>query len=448
MTDHARQCRSRVLFTGDEPGAASHSTENPATRVVCRLADVSLDATSISQDRLNIDGKVRSNLFPWNGQFSPQLVHVLLETYGRRGDIVLDPFMGSGTVLVEAARLRQRPFGAEINPAACKMAQTYAFMNDSVETRKETIKEIDEALVDALGFGPLFSALGEPGHEAGARQKLLNLWRRQGAGSRTGRLLETLIVLLDFYGPDVAMKRIFATWRKLSRQTLELPFTDEPVDFVNCDARHLPLGPEVVDLVTTSPPYINVFNYHQQYRASAEAMGWDLLHVAKSEIGANRKHRGNRFLTVIQYCLDMCQVLAEMRRVCKPSARIILVVGRESNVRKTPFYNGDIVVRIGTRCAALSAESRQERVFKNKFGRLIYEDILHFRRADEARAENEAPGAIAKEVLTEALDYCPVESEEDLHDSLRRAAEVKPSAVYFRLNTDAHQRHETAHASS
>lgn len=45
-------------------------------------------------------------------------------------------------------------------------------------------------------------------------------------------------------------------------------------------------------LVLTSPPYINVYNYHQQYRASAEALGWDLLEVAKTEIGSNRKHPG------------------------------------------------------------------------------------------------------------------------------------------------------------
>ncbi len=56
-----------------------------------------------------------------------------------------------------------------------------------------------------------------------------------------------------------------------------------------------------IDFVITSPPYINVFNYHQNYRQSAEILGWDLLKIAKSEIGSNRANRGNRFYTIIQF---------------------------------------------------------------------------------------------------------------------------------------------------
>lgn len=37
--------------------------------------------TKVSQEKLNIDEKVRSNLFQWNGQFSPQLVEALINQY-------------------------------------------------------------------------------------------------------------------------------------------------------------------------------------------------------------------------------------------------------------------------------------------------------------------------------------------------------------------------------
>jgi hypothetical protein len=36
-----------------------------------------------------------------------------------------------------------------------------------------------------------------------------------------------------------------------------------------------------------------------------EVLGFDILKVAASEIGSNRRNRGNRFITVIQYALDM-----------------------------------------------------------------------------------------------------------------------------------------------
>jgi hypothetical protein len=60
------------------------------------------------------------------------------------------------------------------------------------------------------------------------------------------------------------------------------------------------------ELIVTSPPYINVFNYHQNHRAILELLGFDLAATsAASELGSNRKNRGNRFRTVIQYALDM-----------------------------------------------------------------------------------------------------------------------------------------------
>src|SRR6266496_621544 len=83
---------------------------------------VALDKTAIAQHLLNIDSKQRSNLFPWNGQFSPQLIEVLLRTYSPMKGLVRAPFAGSGTVLYEAGRVGLAVVGAEINPAACKMA--------------------------------------------------------------------------------------------------------------------------------------------------------------------------------------------------------------------------------------------------------------------------------------------------------------------------------------
>jgi hypothetical protein len=159
-------------------------------------------------------------------------------------------------------------------------------------------------------------------------------------------------------------------------------------------------------------------------------LGWDLLEVAKSEIGSNRKHRGNRFLTVIQYCLDMAQVFHELRRVCRPDARIIFVVGRESNVRKTVFYNGEIVAELAVSCAGFSLSSRQERVFQNRFGEMIYEDILHFSPNQLGSSSLVHPRQIAEEALKAALVRVPSESESDLWDAIERTGDVDASPVY------------------
>ena len=43
-------------------------------------------------------------LHPYLGKFIPQLVEVFLRKYFKRGDIILDPFSGSGTTLIKSER--------------------------------------------------------------------------------------------------------------------------------------------------------------------------------------------------------------------------------------------------------------------------------------------------------------------------------------------------------
>ena len=203
----------------------------------------------------------------------------------------------------------------------------------------------------------------------------------------------------------------------------------------NCDARQLPIPDSSVDLVVTSPPYINVFNYHQQYRIPAEALGWDLLTVAKSEIGSNRKHRGNRFLTVIQYCLDITAVLSELSRVCKPSARAIFVVGRESTVRGSRFFNGEIVGRLAAECTSFRLDFRQERAFTNRFGHTIVEDLLHFHcrkthKHSDLFSVSDAR-TVAESFLRNAVDEAQGdEVRTDIESAIALLTEVQPSPFF------------------
>lgn len=59
----------------------------------------------------------------WTAKFIPQIPRRVIERYGRPGDVVLDPFMGCGTTLVEAARLGHDAWGTDINPLAVRIAR-------------------------------------------------------------------------------------------------------------------------------------------------------------------------------------------------------------------------------------------------------------------------------------------------------------------------------------
>jgi len=391
------------------------------------IRDIPLNTTDIPQSSLNIDKKDRSNLFPWRGQFSPQFIEALLAKYAATTFRILDPFAGSGTVLYEAGLRGMEAVAAEINPSAYRMAQTYQFINESYQNRFTAISSLEDKL-QSIFFGRFMVA--EPELDDSQLQRCFSEVRCETDNPLSLILLDTLVICLDLYN-GLTPGRLRKIWNRLKTVVLKLPFSARSISVYNCDARALPLRKGSIDLVLTSPPYINVFNYHQQYRASAELLGWDLLQVAKSEIGSNRKHRGNRFLTVIQYCLDLTQSLQTIASVCKPNSRIIFVVGRESRVRGVPFYNGEIVCQLATAVLGLGLPLRQERVFKNKFGKLIYEDILHFENCS-VTPQNALANArtIASQVLEASLPLAAEEVRCDLEEALANVSEVQASPLF------------------
>jgi len=401
---------------------------------VISKSDIMPRPRSLQPDVLNIANKTRANLLFWRGQFSPQLIEALLQAYVQPNDYVLDPFVGSGTVLLESGRAGIRAVGVEINPAAAKLAQIYELINCRTPERHEILATIDNQLSKVLSATipiDFVTAKGNLNHDF--TQHILEI--HGGIHDRLARIVfETFIILLDFHNHPTNHLYVSHSWKKLKNIVYNLPYSKKDISLILSDARTVPLPPNSVDFVITSPPYINVFNYHQQYRASVEALGWKPLVIAQSEIGSNRKFRSNRFLTIVQYCLDMCDVLTELCRVSKNSCHLIFILGRESNVKKTSFKNGILFTELATKCANFRCILNQQRVFRNRFGTLIYEDIIHLARDGPSKNNRlENPRAVAKRVLEAALNHSPNESKGDLRSAIGSIDLVQPSPR-FNLN--------------
>jgi DNA modification methylase len=387
--------------------------------------NIPLDNNSIEQNLLNIDNKYKTNPLPWNGQFSPQLVQVLLNYYSKSSDTIYDPFMGSGTTLLEAGELNRQTYGTDINYAAVCLSKIYELINYDLAYRILLVNEFENILIEygILYSGSLFS---ESDNIVIQIEKLVDKY----SDSKYKILLDCFIILIDFYRKDFSEKWLTMKWFKIKDLIKSLPVSTKKISALQEDARETSFPDSLIDFVITSPPYINVFNYHQQYRSSSEYLNGNVLPSAQAEIGSNRKNRGNRFYTVTQYCVDMALVFTELNRICKDSSRIVFIVGRESSVRKTDFLNGEIVAEIACACSNMKLLNRQERVFVNRYGINIYEDILHFTSLKNIKDPIPKAKDIAYKLLTSVLSSAPVESLDDLYNAIERVSDIQPSPFY------------------
>jgi tRNA G10 N-methylase Trm11 len=58
----------------------------------------------------------------YHGNFVPQIPHQLFSRYTKKGDWILDPFMGSGTSLIEAQRMGRNSIGIELQQSVAEEA--------------------------------------------------------------------------------------------------------------------------------------------------------------------------------------------------------------------------------------------------------------------------------------------------------------------------------------
>jgi len=71
-------------------------------------------------------GKVEEaphNLYNYPARFAPTFPHEVIKAFSRKGELVLDPFCGGGTTLLEAMRLKRRAAGMDVSSLAAFIAR-------------------------------------------------------------------------------------------------------------------------------------------------------------------------------------------------------------------------------------------------------------------------------------------------------------------------------------
>ncbi len=93
------------------------------------------------------DNSENHNASYW-GNFIPQIPNQLLRRYTKEGDWVLDPFLGSGTTLLECQRLRRNGIGVEVSAKATKLAEKNIKKGEKNNSSKVKVVEGDSSKLE------------------------------------------------------------------------------------------------------------------------------------------------------------------------------------------------------------------------------------------------------------------------------------------------------------
>jgi DNA modification methylase len=294
--------------------------------------------------------------------FAKGLVLRLAEMFQlRKGMSVLDPFCGVGTTMLACRQLGFNSCGFDVHPVAV-FASKVKVRDYDTEILRQEIKSLIKAkfqqprklpdsgiirrvfprhtLEDAVFFRE--QILQVKNHEVKdfLLLGLMNVAIKCSYAFKDGAVLK---IRKKPVAPmrDMLRRQLFRMLRDI--ENLKTEKCQTVADFG--DSRSLPLEPETMDSVITSPPYLNKIEYTRVYEIEQELF---LRHV--QEMPAVRSYIGlslNRleqetaklekaldYETVkslppeaIPYFMDMFQSIEEMHRVCRKRAKLGIVVG-------------------------------------------------------------------------------------------------------------------------
>jgi hypothetical protein len=137
-----------MIVPKDESMGTFFSSESPAARIEGIPKEL-LAAISANEP---VSGHTH-NFYRYPARFSPLFVREIIRHYSRPGDVVLDPFMGGGTSVVEALASGRKVIGVDLNTLAhfVSMAKTTPLSKYDLEVLEEWLIEVQKERYRGIG---------------------------------------------------------------------------------------------------------------------------------------------------------------------------------------------------------------------------------------------------------------------------------------------------------
>jgi DNA modification methylase len=391
--------RRRALSHAPAAAEHSHGPEELGHRLVEAL-DVRLDDRAVSQ---HVHG-----FHSYPARLHPDTARLLLETLSTGRDRVLDPFCGSGTVLVEGRRLGRQTTGIDANPFAVALARLKTSRIDADQAARllaaaeKIASHADERRKSRAGpthsYGPEDRELYEV-HVLLELDGIRDGLRRVPRGAIRNALdlaFSAILVKVSRQPGDTAHDRqvrrfaagytirlFFKKVRELTERLLEysalLPPRVSPPRVLVGDARTLTdVDDATIDLIVTSPPYPGVYDYVEHHAVRLRWLGIEASGLSEVEIGARRSGKAQPSLARREWERALSACLESMRRVLRPEGHAALVIA-DSVLGGQAARADEYVPRLAARAGLVwLAGARQPRPHAHPASRKIFEGATRY----------------------------------------------------------------------
>lgn len=258
-------------------------------------------------------------IYPYKGKFHPQMIRALLNIIGlKEGDIVLDPFSGSGTTALEAQLLGINFIGIDISPLCVIQGRVKTESVYEINEIEKIKNEISASIIQDLfqtdeNYYNILDKLSKS-----ERVKNFYILARLLAVSDNSRRNRDFTNSF-FKNVDLMLASVKDYIQIKEKLNLKLGDVKIKVG----DSRNIKLLDNSVDGIITSPPYSIALDYVQNDIHSLKDLGYDVLKIREDFIGV----RGNGKNKVELYNEDMKKSYREMYRVLKPDKYAVIVIG-------------------------------------------------------------------------------------------------------------------------
>ena len=356
----------------------------------------------------------RHSVHPFPARMAPGLALDLIAEC-RNPLRILDPMSGSGTVLAVAQSKGHHAVGVDLDPLAVLISRVWTTAIDVTAVRNTASEVLEHArrIFASLRTRDAYPRNADPGTREFTRYWFDDYARRQLAalamaihGIQDIAIREALwcafsrLIISKQSGASLAMDLSHSRPHRKFKRAPAKPFRRflPAVNHVstNCiddrsrstvpeaqvhegDARDLDFGNGTIDLVITSPPYLNAIDYLRCSKFSLVWMGYTVTELRRlrstavgTEVGMDArddqeiqgiladlelqpKLRARQEAILARYIDDMQRAVGETARLLSGNGRAVYVVG-ENTVRGTFIRNAMIVEAVastaGLRCIA------------------------------------------------------------------------------------------------